>query len=84
MRKSRTKEERSSPNNDNWMTSSETRFHGVVIRCSDICDPALDITFNDQFRERTGGNMTDPALFRQYFSASTSDRQSVDDSDVRF
>ena len=49
MRKSRTKEERSSPNNDNWMTSSETLFHGVVIRCSDICDPALDITFNDQF-----------------------------------
>ena len=84
MRKSRTKEERSSPNNDNWMTSSETRLHGVVIRCSDICDPALDIPFNDQFRERTGGNTTDPALFRQYFSASTSDRQSVDDSDVRF
>lgn len=80
MRKSRTKEERSSPNNDNWMTSSETLFHGVVIRCSDICDPALDI----KFRERTGGNTTDPALFRQYFSASTSDRQSVDDSDVRF
>ena len=84
MRNSLTKEERSSPNNDNWMTSSETLFHGVVIRCSDICDPTLDITFNDPFRERTGGNTTDPALFRQYFSASTSDRQSVDDSDVRF
>lgn len=76
----RTKEERSGPNNDNWMTRSETLFHGVVIRCRDICAPALDITFNDQFRERTGGNTTDPALFRQYyFSASTSDGQSVDD-----
>ena len=72
MRKSRTKEECSSPNNDNWMTSN------------DICDPALDITFNDQFRERTGGNTIDPALFPQYFSTSTSDGQPVDDSDVRF
>lgn len=74
-----TKEERSGPNNDNWMTSGETLFHGVVIRCIGICDPALDITFNDQFRKRTCGNTTNPALFRQYFSASTSGGQSVDD-----
>lgn len=76
---SRTKEERSGPNNDNWMTSSETLFHGVVLRCRDICDPVLDITFNDQFHERIGGNTTDPSTFRQYFSASTSDGQPVDD-----
>ena len=29
----RTVEERSGPDNDNWMTRSETLFRGVVLRC---------------------------------------------------
>ena len=32
-----TAEERSGPDNDNWMTRSETLFRGVVLRCKDIC-----------------------------------------------
>ena len=39
----RTVEEKSGPDNDNWMTRTETLFRGIVVRCKDICDPALDI-----------------------------------------
>ena len=36
----RTVEEKSGPNNDNWMTRTETLFRGIVVRCKDIIDPA--------------------------------------------
>ena len=39
----RTVEEKSGPDNDNWMTRTETLFRGIVVRCKDICDTALDI-----------------------------------------
>ncbi len=29
------------PDNDNWMTRTETLFRGIVVRCKDICDLAL-------------------------------------------
>ena len=35
----RTVEEKSGPDNDNWMTRTETLFRGIVVRCKDICDP---------------------------------------------
>ena len=34
----RTVEEKSGPDNDNWMTRTETLFRGIVVRCKDICD----------------------------------------------
>ena len=75
----RTVEERSGPDNDNWMTRSETLFHGVVVRCRDICDPALDLVLHDQFQERKkGDDITDPAVFARHFAACTADGRPAD------
>ena len=75
----RTVEEKSGPDNDNRMTRTETLFRGIVVRCKDICDPALDIALNDMFRERKKDDITDPAAFRKYFAAHTADGREADD-----
>ena len=75
----RTVEEKSGPDNDNWMTRTETLFCGIVVRCKDICDPALDIALNDMFQERKKDDITDPAAFRKYFAAHTADGREADD-----
>lgn len=75
----RTVEEKSGPDNDNWMTRTETLFRGIVVRCRDICDPALDIALNDMFRERKKDDITDPAAFRKNFTAHTADGREADD-----
>ena len=75
----RTVEEKSGPDNDNWMTRTETLFRGIVVRCKDICDPAMDIALNDMFRERKKDDITDPAAFRKYFTAHTADGREADD-----
>ena len=75
----RTVEEKSGPDNDNWMTRTETLFRGIVVRCKDICDPALDIALNDMFQERKKDDITDPAAFRKHFSAHTADGREADD-----
>ena len=75
----RTVEEKSGPDNDNWMTRTETLFRGIVVRCKDICDPALDIALNDMFQERKKDNITDPAAFRKHFAAHTADGREADD-----
>ena len=75
----RTVEEKSGPDNDNWMTRTETLFRGIVVRCKGICDPALDITLNDMFQERKKDDITDPAAFRKHFAAHTADGREVDD-----
>ena len=75
----RTVEEKSGPDNDNWMTRTETLFRGIVVRCKDICDPALDIALNDMFQERKKDDITDPAAFRKYFAAHRSDGREADD-----
>lgn len=75
----RTVEEKSGPDNDNWMTRTETLFRGIVVRCKDICDPALDIALNDMFRERKKDDITDPAAFRKHFAAHTADGREADD-----
>ena len=75
----RTVEEKSGPDNDNWMTRTETLFRGIVVRCKDICDPALDIALNDMFRERKKDDITDPATFRKHFTAHTADGREADD-----
>ena len=75
----RTVEEKSGPDNDNWMTRTETLFHGIVVRCKDICLPALDIALNDMFQERKKDDITDPAVFRKYFAAHRLDGREADD-----
>ena len=75
----RTVEEKSGPNNDNCITRTETLFRGIVVRCKDICDPALDIALNDMFQERKKDDITEPAAFRKHFSAHTADDREADD-----
>ena len=75
----RTVEEKSGPDNDNWMTRTETLFRGIVVRCKGICDPALDIALNDMFQERKKDDITDPAAFRKHFAAHTADGREVND-----
>ena len=75
----RTVEEKSGPNNDNWMTRTETLFRGIVVRCKDICDPALDIALNDLFQDRKKDDIIDPAAFRKHFAAHTADGREADD-----
>ena len=75
----RTVEEKSGPDNDNWMTRTETLFRGIVVRCKDICDPALDIALNDMFQERKKDDITDPVAFRRHFAAHTADGREADD-----
>ena len=72
----RTVEEKSGPNNDNWITRTETLFRGIVVRCK---DPALDIALNDMFQERKKDDITEPAAFRKHFSAHTADDREADD-----
>ncbi len=64
-------EERSGPDNDNWMTRTETVFRGIIVRCKGICDPALDIAVRDLYQERKQKDITDPVVFSWYFSAHT-------------
>ena len=75
----RTVEEKSGPDNDNWMTRTETLFRGIVVRCKDICGPALDVVVREMFQERKKDDITDPALFRKHFTARTADGQDVDE-----
>ena len=75
----RTVEEKSGPDNDNWMTRTETLFRGIVVRCKDICNPALDIALNDMFQERKKDDITDPVAFRKDFAAHTADGREADD-----
>ena len=75
----RTVEERSGSDNDNWMTRTETLFHGVVVRCRDICDPALELVLRDQLQERKKDeDITDPAVFARHFAARTADGRPSD------
>ena len=75
----RTVEEKSGPDNDNWMTRTETLFRGIVVRCKGICDPALDIALNDRFQDRKKDDITTPAAFRKHFAAHTADGREADD-----
>ena len=75
----RTVEEKSGPDNDNWMTRTETLFRGIVVRCKGICDPALDIALNDMFQERKKDDITDPAAFRKHLAAHTADGREAGD-----
>lgn len=75
----RTVEEKAGPDNDNWMTRTETLFRGIVVRCKDICDPALDMVVREMFQERKKDDITDPALFRKHFTARTADGQDADE-----
>lgn len=75
----RTVEEKSGPNNDNWMTRTETLFRGIVVRCKGLCDPALDIALSDRFQERKKDDITAPAAFRKHFAAHTADGREADD-----
>ena len=75
----RTVEERTGPREDDWMTRSETLFRGIILRCENICDPALQITLSDRFQKRKSDDITDPAVFQQYFAARSADGRQADE-----
>ncbi len=67
-------EERSGPNNDNWMTKTVTVFGGVILRCADLSDANLDISITDRYQESPPkGDVSDPAVFSERFKVRTSD-----------
>lgn len=67
-------EERSGPDNDNWMTKTVTVFSGVIIRCADMCDANLDMSITDRYQESPPeGDVSDPAVFAERFKVRTSD-----------
>lgn len=67
-------EERSGPDNDNWMTKTVTVFSGVIIRCADMCDSNLDMSITDRYQESPPkGDVSDPAVFAERFKVRTSD-----------
>lgn len=67
-------EERSGPDNDNWMTKTVTVFKGVIIRCADMCDANLDMSITDRYQESPPeGDVSDPAVFAERFKVRTSD-----------
>lgn len=67
-------EERSGPDNDNWMTKTVTVFKGVILRCADMCDANLDTNITDRYQESPPkGDVSDPAVFAERFKVRTSD-----------
>lgn len=67
-------EERSGPDNDNWMTKTVTVFSGVIIRCADMCDANLDMSITDRYQKSPPkGDVSDPAVFAERFKVRTSD-----------
>lgn len=67
-------EERSGPDNDNWMTKTVTVFKGVILRCADMCDANLDMSITDRYQESPpNGDVSDPAVFAERFKVRTSD-----------
>lgn len=67
-------EERSGPDNDNWMTKTVTVFSGVILRCADMCDANLDMSITDRYQESPPeGDVSDPAVFAERFKVRTSD-----------
>lgn len=67
-------EERSGPDNDNWMTKTVTVFKGVILRCADMCDSNLDMSITDRYQEAPPkGDVSDPAVFAERFKVRTSD-----------
>lgn len=67
-------EERSGPDNDNWMTKTVTVFKGVIIRCADMYDANLDMSITDRYQESPPkGDVSDHAVFTERFKTRTSD-----------
>lgn len=71
-------EERSGPDNDNWMSRMETVFRGVVIRCGNLCAPGTDLVIRDGMQKLTDSDWTDPAAFRQRFTVHTAEGRAAD------
>lgn len=64
---------------DSTEQTLKTAFEGVVLRCKDICAPALDIALRRPWEDQHKSDITDPAVFCQHFSACTADNQPADD-----
>lgn len=67
----RTVEEKSGSDHENWMTRTDTLFRGVIIRCRDVCDTGLDIIAADRMEKRKDSDPADPAEFCRRYSVRT-------------
>lgn len=65
---SRTVEEKSGPNNDNWMSRTETLFTGLVVRCKGVCRVLPEMTVRSRFQKRSADDLKTPAAFLDKFS----------------
>lgn len=52
---------------DDLRDATETVFEGVVLRCRNICDPALDIALRRPWKDHHKSDITDSAVFHQHF-----------------
>ncbi|MBS7340406.1 MAG: hypothetical protein KIH00_09200 [Lachnospiraceae bacterium] len=52
---------------DRFQDATETVFEGVVLRCRNICDPALDIALRRPWKDHHKSDITDSAVFHQHF-----------------
>ena len=50
-----------------------------MLRCKDVCDPALDIILRREGADHRQSDLMDPTVFRQDFSARTANDQPADD-----
>ena len=64
---------------DDLRDDKETVFEGVVLRCRNICDPALNIALRRPWKDNQKSDITDPAVFQQHFSARSAEDQPADD-----
>ena len=64
---------------DDLRDATETVFEGLVLRCRDVCDPALDIVLRGHGTDHRQSDLMDPAVFRQHFSVCTAGDQPADD-----
>ena len=71
VRLDRTVEEKSGPNNDNWMSRTETLFTGLVVRCEGVCRALPEINVRSRFQKRSADDIKTPAAFLDKFSART-------------
>ena len=68
---SRTVEEKSGANNDNWMSRTEKLFTGLIVRCKGVCRALPEVTVSTRFQKRGADDLKSPAAFLDKFSART-------------
>lgn len=78
VRLERTVEEKSGPDNDNWMSRTETLFTGLVVRCKGVRRALPEVTVSTRFQKRGADDLKSAAAFLDKFSARTPSGDNAD------